>query len=142
MINIEKLEHLELDVRSLFASDEELLKMTQEDRLALFGEIFADKPQQFKLLASEKCSIYAAVTMCKRLVQSYEKSYLYDKFKNVTDLQRKKNRGKVQRHNAMDNIILNINQTNLAEGTEEITLLVRRKDKTLKEYIQQWFLPT
>jgi hypothetical protein len=42
----------------------------------------------------------------------------------------------------MDNIILNINQTNLAEGTEEITLLVRRKDKTLKEYIQQWFLPT
>ncbi len=77
-------------MRSLFASDEELLKMTQEDRHALFGEIFADKPQQFKLLASEKCSIYAAVTMCKRLVQSYEKSYLYDKFKNVTDLQRKK----------------------------------------------------
>jgi hypothetical protein len=38
MINIEKLEHLELDVRSLFASDEELLKMTQEDRVALFGE--------------------------------------------------------------------------------------------------------
>jgi hypothetical protein len=42
----------------------------------------------------------------------------------------------------MDNIILNINQTNLAKGTEEITLLVRRKGKTLKEYIQQWFLPT
>jgi hypothetical protein len=43
--------------------------------------------------------------MCKRLVQSYEKSYLYDKFKNVTDLQRKKKQ--VQRHNAnMDNIIL------------------------------------
>jgi hypothetical protein len=141
MINIEKLEHLELDVRSLFASDEELLKMTQEDRIALFGEFFADKPQQFKLLAGEKCSIHAAVTMCKRLVQSYEKCYLYDKFKNVTDLQRKKRQ--VQRHNAnTDNIILDIDQTNSAEGTEEITLLVRRKGKTLQQYIQQWFLST
>ena len=31
MINLEKLELLELDLRSLFASDEELLKMTQEE---------------------------------------------------------------------------------------------------------------
>jgi hypothetical protein len=34
----------------------------------------------------------------------------------------------------MDNIILDINQTNSAEGTEEITLLVRRKGKKMKDY--------
>ena len=42
MINIEKLGYLVLDLRSLFASNEALLKMSHEDRIALFGEFFAD----------------------------------------------------------------------------------------------------
>ena len=53
MINVEKLGYLEQDVRSLIASDEALLKMTEEDRITLFGEFFADKPKQFELLAGE-----------------------------------------------------------------------------------------
>ena len=55
MIDLEKLDLFENDVRTLFASDEELSNMSQEQKIALFGEYFANKPQQFRLLAGETC---------------------------------------------------------------------------------------
>lgn len=102
--------------------------MTREDKFALFGEYFADKPKQYRLLAGEKCSIHAAVAMCKKLLESYEKSYIYEKLKTVKGLKRK--RKQVQQNKFMGNIALDINKNISVEGNEDVTLLVTRKGKT------------
>jgi hypothetical protein len=138
MIDLEKLDLFENDVRTLFASDEELSNMSQEQKIALFGEYFANKPKQFQLLAGEKFSIYAAVGLFKKLVQSYEKTYLFEKLKNVAELNKQKKKIQRQHNNAMDTIVANVNQANSTEENGQ----VRRKGKTLKQYIEQWFLST
>jgi hypothetical protein len=65
-------------------------------------------------------------------VQSYEKTYLFEKFKNVAELNKQKK--KIQ----LDTIVSNVNQANSTEENGQ----VRRKGKTLKQYIEQWFLST
>jgi hypothetical protein len=138
MIDLEKLDVFENDVRTLFELDEKHSNMSQEQKIALFGEYFANKPKQFQLLAGEKFSIYAAVGLFKKLVQSYEKTYLFEKLKNVAELNKQKKKIQRQHNNAMDTIVANVNQANSTEENGQ----VRRKGKTLKQYIEQWFLST
>lgn len=57
MIDCDRLEDFEKDVRLVVAADDQLANMTREHKIALFGDYFADKPQQFKLLAGENVAL-------------------------------------------------------------------------------------
>jgi hypothetical protein len=81
---------------------------------------------------------HAAVALRKKLAHSYEKMYLFEKFKNVAELNKQKKKIQRQQNNAMDTIVSNVNQANSTEENGQ----VRRKGKTLKQYIEQWFLST
>jgi hypothetical protein len=135
MIDLEKLDLFENDVRTLFASDE-LSNMSQEQKLLCSGNISLISPKNFdyllvkSVLFMRQCNIL--VYICKKLVQSYEKTYLFEKFKNVAELNKQKK--KIQ----LDTIVSNVNQANSTEENGQ----VRRKGKTLKQYIEQWFLST
>jgi hypothetical protein len=62
--------------------------------------------------------------------------YLFEKFKNVAELNKQKKKIQRQQNNAMDTIVSNVNQANSTEENGQ----VRRKEKTLKQYIEQWGL--
>jgi hypothetical protein len=79
---------------------------------------------------------HAAVALRKKLAHSYEKMYLFEKFKNVAELNKQKKKIQRQQNNAMDTIVSNVNQANSTEENGQ----VRRKEKTLKQYIEQWGL--
>ena len=79
---------------------------------------------------------HAAVALRKKLVHSYEKMYLFEKFKNVAELNKQKKKIQRQQNNAIDTIVSNVNQANSTEENGQ----VRRKEKTLKQYIEQWVL--
>jgi hypothetical protein len=141
MIDLEKLDLFENDVRTLFASDE-LSNMSQEQKLLCSGNISLISPKNFdyllvkSVLFMRQCNIL--VYICKKLVQSYEKTYLFEKFKNVAELNKQKKKIQRQQNNALDTTVSNVNQANSTEENGQ----VRRKGKTLKQYIEQWFLST
>ena len=138
MIDCDRLEDFEKDVRLVVAADDQLANMTREHKIALFGDYFADKPQQFKLLAGEKCCLKAAVGMCLKLLQSYEKSYTFDKFPSVQELNKKKR--KLQKNQRLQPT----NTTTDNQGTSlQVPVQVAvRKGKTLRQYIENWLLAT
>jgi hypothetical protein len=83
-------------------------------------------------LAGEKCSLKAAVSMCLKLLQSYEKSYTFDKFPSVQELNKKKR--KLQKNQRLPPT----NTTTDNQGTSlQVPVQVAvRKGKTLRQYIE------
>ena len=60
MLTEDTLSKIESSVKILLASENRLMKMSEEDKVNLFGDLFFDDPQNFQFLPGERVEIFAA----------------------------------------------------------------------------------
>jgi len=60
MLTEDTLSKIESSVKTLLASENRLSKMSEEDKVNLFGDFFSEDPQNFEFLPGERVEIFAA----------------------------------------------------------------------------------
>ncbi len=131
-IEADKLCDLEKDVRDYFATDTRLSTMNQDEKLALFGEYYADDPKSFKFLPGERCALRSAIVTAKKLADAYAANYVYEKCDSVKQV-RQKRKQKAKSSRCLDNNATQNSSTSSGSNTDIV-----RKRKTLHQYLVNW----
>ena len=69
---------MEESVATVLGDKEYCGNMTIEEKRALFGEFFAEKPEKFRFVLGDKCAIRSAVETANTLIVIAQKDYCYD----------------------------------------------------------------
>ena len=70
---------LESFVRTIIYTEDRFAKMTDEEKLELFGKFFQHNPTNFIFLPGERAVLLSAVQIATKLLKTYETQYNYDK---------------------------------------------------------------
>jgi hypothetical protein len=81
---------LETFVRNFFGNEDYYNKITKNEKIAMFGEYFANKPQDFLFLPGQRDSIISAVEVSKLLLAKYEESYTFEKSRKNSEKSKQK----------------------------------------------------
>ncbi len=66
----DNINRIEQAVQTVFTKESLLSKMSQEDKVGLFGEIFADLPTEFQFLPGDRIEILAAAGAAKTMLKN------------------------------------------------------------------------
>lgn len=123
---ISNLEEIETDVKTILATKVRLDKMSDEEKVALFGEHYAD-PKDFIFMRGERLQLIGAVNMAKQLLSKYEENYNYE-------------RPILSRKRAAVNEGIELNTAH--QRTSSPSFYVPKKRKTIAEYVERWMSAT
>ena len=116
---------MEESVATVLGDKEYCGNMSVEEKRALFGEFFAEKPEKFRFVLGDKCAIRSAVETANTLIVSAQKDYCYDD--PYKKKKRRYNRKQTQGdYPVVDNAIKNDNDSDIHVVTldaEESNLL-------------------
>ena len=114
---------MEESVATVLGDKEYCGNMSIEEKRALFGEFFAEKPEKFRFVLGDKCAIRSAVETANTLIINAQKDYYYDD--PYKKKKRRYNRKQTQGdYPAVDNAIQNDSDIHVVTlGAEESNLL-------------------
>ncbi len=69
-IDDDNINRIEQAVQKVFTKESLLAKMSQEDKVGFFGEIFADLPTEFEFLPGDRIEILAAAGAAKTILKN------------------------------------------------------------------------
>lgn len=162
-----KVDTIENSVRRVLGDTKRYGKMSNEDKIAVFGEEYANDPTSFEFLPGEKDAIESAIAEAGEILDKYKGQYCYDR-PVIPGSKRKLNppkgtQPKVARLNSSTVKIVFGSGTTRAEASPATTSAstypdgrgpenesgdmrnpgdVVRKGKTLAEYIGKWLANT
>ncbi len=142
-LELASIAELEKDFREHFATPDRLSGMSQEQKVALFGEDYADNPQSFKSFPGEKCSLGYAISTAKKLCSAYALNYVYEKCESVGQVRRKRQLKAKSTTRSSDTDGANTERdadTALTDGSSEGE--IKRKGRTLDQYLRNWLIVT
>ena len=77
--NPSKLDEIQASFRKLYGKQERCVKMTNKEKIELFGELFYEDPESFEFLHGDRDAIICASEQAEKLLKKYEEEYSYEK---------------------------------------------------------------